>query len=54
MQTDHTAPPTSDRGYRPAPSRAWRVLEAMAYAGALFDPTGALMVHRFRRPEGTE
>jgi hypothetical protein len=54
MKTDRATPRTSDRGYRPAPSKAGRILEAMAYAGVLFDPTGALAVHRFRRPEGTE
>jgi hypothetical protein len=35
----------------PAPSRLWRLLEALAYAGALIDPSGALVAQRFRRAE---
>jgi hypothetical protein len=36
-----------------APTRAtnpriWALLEALAYAGAILDPTGALVAHRFR------
>jgi hypothetical protein len=31
------------------PSRAWRLLEALAYAGALIDPSGVLAGHRLRR-----
>jgi hypothetical protein len=30
-------------------SRIWAVLEAMAYAGAVIDPSGVLATHRFRR-----
>jgi hypothetical protein len=41
------APPDHDRP-RPARSRIWTVLEAMAYAGAVIDPTGVLATHRFR------
>jgi hypothetical protein len=33
----------------PAHSRLWSVLEALAYAGALIDPSGALVAQRFRR-----
>jgi hypothetical protein len=41
-ETDRTAP---------APSRRWRLIEALAYAGALIDPSGALVAQRFRRIE---
>jgi hypothetical protein len=34
----------------PARSRIWAVLEALAYAGAVIDPSGVLASHRFRRP----
>jgi hypothetical protein len=34
---------------RPTSPRIWAVLEALAYAGAVLDPTGALAIHRFRR-----
>jgi hypothetical protein len=35
----------------PAPSRLWSLIEALAYAGALIDPSGALVAQRFRRLE---
>jgi hypothetical protein len=38
---------------RAAPSRVWALLEAMAYAGAIIDPTGVLAAERFRRRIGT-
>ena len=28
--------------------RLWALLDALAFAGALFDPTGALLVARYR------
>jgi hypothetical protein len=31
------------------PSRAWALLEALAYAGALIDPSGVLAGQRLRR-----
>jgi hypothetical protein len=34
---------------RPARSRIWAVLEALAYAGATIDPSGVLVSQRFRR-----
>jgi hypothetical protein len=35
--------------YRPTRrSRLWAVLDALAYAGAFFDPTGALLAARIR------
>jgi hypothetical protein len=34
---------------RPARSRIWAVLEALAYAGASIDPSGVLVSQRFRR-----
>ena len=43
----------SDRGdrdtARPARSRIWAVLEALAYAGATIDPSGVLVSQRLRR-----
>jgi hypothetical protein len=49
------APSPQDRddrdAARPVPSRIWAVLEALAYAGAVIEPTGVLAVHRFRRPQ---
>jgi hypothetical protein len=46
---------TTRRGEGTRPTRTWRVLEAMAYAGAYIDPTGVLAVERLRRiREGAE
>jgi hypothetical protein len=42
------APPEHDEPPRER-SRIWAVLEAMAYAGAVIDPSGVLATHRFRR-----
>jgi hypothetical protein len=42
------APPERDQPPRARP-RLWAVLEAMAYAGAVIDPSGVLATHRFRR-----
>jgi hypothetical protein len=36
-------------GAAPEPSRLWRLIEALAYAGALLDPSGALVAQRYRR-----
>jgi hypothetical protein len=35
-------------------AKLWTLLEALGYAGALVDPTGALASHRFRRAEEEE
>jgi hypothetical protein len=49
---DRTAPaPSNLSPSSPAPSRLWRVIEALAYAGALIDPSGALVAQRYRRIE---
>jgi hypothetical protein len=42
------APPERDQ---PPHERSgiWAVLEAMAHAGAVIDPSGVLATHRFRR-----
>jgi hypothetical protein len=42
------APPERDQPPR-GRSRIWAVLEAMAYAGAVIDPSGVLATQRFRR-----
>ena len=42
------APPERDQPPRER-SRIWAVLAAMAYAGAVIDPSGVLATHRFRR-----
>jgi hypothetical protein len=36
---------------QPRPSRLWTVIEALAYAGAVIDPSGILAVERLRRAE---
>ena len=42
------APPERERPPR-GRSRVWAMLEAMAYAGAVIDPSGVLATHRFCR-----
>ena len=42
------APPERDEPTHKR-SRVWALLEAMAYAGAVIDPSGVLATHRFRR-----
>ena len=42
--TDH-----ADHAPAPRPSRLWTVIQALAYAGALIDPTGVLAFERFRQ-----
>ena len=36
---------------RERPSRLWTLIEALAYAGAMVDPSGILAVERLRRAE---
>jgi hypothetical protein len=45
-QTDRTDRADHDR--RPEPSTLWTLIEALAYAGALIDPSGVLAAQRFR------
>jgi hypothetical protein len=40
---------TADRDRKPDRSRIWVLLGALAYAGALIDPTGVLATQRFTR-----
>ena len=46
---DHT-----DHVRRPEPSRLWTLIEALAYAGAIVDPSGILAVQRLRWAEEEE
>jgi hypothetical protein len=39
----------ADRDRGPKRSRLWILIEALAYAGASFDPTAALAAQRFAR-----
>jgi hypothetical protein len=55
MKRNQSAAGATRRGERTKPTRTWRVLEAMAYAGAYIDPTGVLAVEHLRRiREGAE
>jgi hypothetical protein len=55
MKRNQAAAGTTRHGEGTRPTRTWRVLEAMAYAGAYIDPTGVLAVERLRRiREGAE
>jgi hypothetical protein len=47
--TDHTDPAP-----KPRPSRLWAVIEALAYAGAIIDPSGILAVQRMRQAQEEE
>jgi hypothetical protein len=47
LERDGTHP--TDRDPQPRPSRWWTVIEALAYAGAVIDPTGILAVERMRQ-----
>ena len=38
----------ADHDRRPEPSTLWTLIEALAYAGALIDPSGVLAAQRFR------
>jgi hypothetical protein len=46
-ERDDTHP--TDRDRPPSPTWLWTVIEALAYAGAVIDPTGILAVERMRR-----
>ncbi|HWC41995.1 MAG TPA: hypothetical protein VHK02_08400 [Actinomycetota bacterium] len=47
--SDHTDPAPA-----PRPSRLWAVVEALAYAGAVIDPSGVLAVQRIRQAQEEE
>lgn len=49
VKRDHAAARTAPHGDPAATPRYWAVLEAMAYAGAVIDPTGVLAAERLRR-----
>jgi hypothetical protein len=44
----------ADRAREARRSRLWTVIEALAYAGAVVDPTGILAVERLRRAQEEE
>jgi hypothetical protein len=48
--SDRPATDQADLG-RERPSRLWRLLEALAYAGAYIDPSGILAVQRLRQAQ---
>jgi hypothetical protein len=55
MKRNQSAAGTNRRGEGTKPTWTWRVLEAMAYAGAYIDPSGVLAAERLRRiREGAE
>jgi hypothetical protein len=55
MKRNQSTAGATRRGEGTKPARIWRVVEAMAYAGAYIDPTGVLAVERLRRlEEGVE
>jgi hypothetical protein len=49
VKRDHAAARTTDHGEPATTPRYWAVLEALAYAGTLLDPTGILAAERLRR-----
>jgi hypothetical protein len=56
IATTATRPPAfrddahaTDPDRPPRPSRLWPLIEALAYAGAVIDPSGILAVERLRR-----
>jgi hypothetical protein len=49
MKRNQNPAGTTRRGEGITPRWAWRVLGAMAYAGAYIDPTGVLAVEHLRR-----
>jgi hypothetical protein len=55
MKRNQNAASATRRGEGTKPTWPWRVLEAMAYAGAYINPTGVLAVEHLRRlREGEE
>jgi hypothetical protein len=52
VKEDTMRQPTTTHHTRP--SRLWTVIEALAYAGAVIDPSGVLAVERLRRAEEDE
>jgi hypothetical protein len=43
-----------DRGREARRSRVWALIEALAYAGAVIDPSGIMAVQRLHRAEAEE
>jgi hypothetical protein len=50
---DQTATDQADLD-RERPSRLWRLIEALAYAGAYIDPSGIMAVQRLRQAQQEE
>ena len=44
----------ADRAREPGRSRLWTLIEALAYAGAIVDPSGILAVQRLRQAQEEE
>jgi hypothetical protein len=51
---DRAASDHIDPAPAPRPSRLWAVVEALAYAGAVIDPSGILAVQRMRQAQEEE
>ena len=51
--TGHAGTDRADLG-REQPSRLWRLIEALAYAGAYIDPSGIMAVQRLRQAQEEE
>ncbi|HYN18386.1 MAG TPA: hypothetical protein VEY96_09910 [Actinomycetes bacterium] len=43
-----------DRAREPGHSKLWTLIEALAYAGAMIDPSGIMAVERLRRAQEAE
>jgi hypothetical protein len=53
--TDHTDPTDrADPAAERRRARLWTVIEALAYAGAMIDPSGILAVQRLRQAQEEE
>jgi hypothetical protein len=52
--TDHTPTDRTDPAAERRRARLWTVIEALAYAGAMIDPSGILAVQRLRQAEEEE
>jgi hypothetical protein len=52
--TDHTGHTDDADLGRERPSRLWALIEALAYAGAVMDPSGIMAVQRLRQAQEEE